>query len=258
MEEGSGPTGLRRDPTAQTVRENCAVPCPTRRSGPSFSGSSSQIGCRSRGVRTFGGHRAPGPYDRWRGPIDERPRREQDPPGGKPPCAPARWDPRREPPHRSAHRSAERSEPAQGEAVDRSRPARRAAVERSAGMPGAVRAPRRRADTDKTGARQPHRPAHILRCPLHRAAFTRDGIRPEPMGQNRGRPPPFPPDRRSPNAPRQTAGRRTPALRPPRSAPSPPRPRRTTVRMPPGPTQPLRPEPVPHPVPPHMAGSNAS
>ena len=32
MEEGSGPTGLRRDPTAQTVREIGAFPCPTRRS----------------------------------------------------------------------------------------------------------------------------------------------------------------------------------------------------------------------------------
>lgn len=34
MEEGSGPTGLRRDPTAQTLREIGAFACPTRRSGP--------------------------------------------------------------------------------------------------------------------------------------------------------------------------------------------------------------------------------
>ena len=34
MEEGSGPTGLRRDPTAQTLREIGAFACPTRRSEP--------------------------------------------------------------------------------------------------------------------------------------------------------------------------------------------------------------------------------
>lgn len=34
MEEGSGPTGLRRDPTAQTLREIDAFAGPTRRSGP--------------------------------------------------------------------------------------------------------------------------------------------------------------------------------------------------------------------------------
>lgn len=34
MEEGSGPTGLRRDPTAQTLREIGAFAGPTRRSGP--------------------------------------------------------------------------------------------------------------------------------------------------------------------------------------------------------------------------------
>jgi undecaprenyl-diphosphatase len=32
MEEGSGPTGLRRDPTAQTLREIGAFARPTRRS----------------------------------------------------------------------------------------------------------------------------------------------------------------------------------------------------------------------------------
>lgn len=52
MEEGSGPTGLRRDPTAETVREIGAGPCPTRRHGPNFSRSSSRTG---RHRRTYGG-----------------------------------------------------------------------------------------------------------------------------------------------------------------------------------------------------------